>query len=100
MTGRLKAVLFWTYLAAIVVGWFLLVTAVLANRAAIQKSDRALCSLRADYTARSGHLQQILRDHPDGTVDFTAPYLKARIASYQVDIASLADITCNEGAAP
>ena len=91
---RIRTVLFYGYLVAVIVVGIVLGHVILSNRAAIRSANRALCSLKADYTARGDHFSYLLRTHPHGTVDYTRAYLIERSHSYQRNIASLSDITC------
>ena len=92
--GRAGLVLFYGYLAAVIIGGIVVGQVILDNRDAIQAAHRALCAIKASDDRRLESALQRLIDHPEGTQDFPRGVVIRSIKVARSDLMGLSDVNC------
>jgi len=102
-TSRWGVALYYAYLVGILVAAIVAVTAITRNHAlAVKANDAANLANRSlcfEKRAAMGQLEgtrKFLREHPDGTADFSRALILNAIRTDEVDVAALRDIHCDK----
>ncbi len=100
-TSKWGIAVFYGYLVGIFVAVLIAVLAingnhdiaVKANHAAMD-ANRALCAQKHGYEVTYTNSKKYLREHPDGTTDFSKDVIVAAILQAKVQLDAFKDVTC------
>lgn len=93
-TSHLGIVIFYGYLVAILIAGVLIGKVVLDNRQIAAQAHRALCAQKQGYEHTYQGSKTYLRDHPNGTRDFSKDVIVAAILQSKTQLAAFGDVTC------
>ena len=87
-------ILFYGYLVAILVGGFVVGHVVLQMRSVLQETHRAQCVAKADAQKQVRQTKQFIREHPNGTADFSKQFLLSSLHQAELRAKTLSDVSC------
>ncbi len=107
-TSRLGIAVFYGYLVGILVAVLIAALAVRSNHAIAVKANhaamqakqaaadanRSLCAQKAGYQTTYTNAKKYLRQHPNGTKDFSKDVIVAAILNAKTQLAAFKDVTC------
>jgi hypothetical protein len=106
-TSHWGVVLFYGYLVGILVAAFVAAFAIRDNHRLALKANsaatlatRSLCYQKHAALAQLRGTRRFLRDHPDGTADFSRVLIMNAIHNDEIDVAALRDVHCSQTGGP
>ncbi len=93
-TSHIGIALFYGYLLAILLVGFLVSRALINLHNVAAQNHRALCSEKHGYETTYNGGKKFLRDHPNGTSDFSKDVIVAAILQAKVQLHAFRDVTC------
>lgn len=108
-TSRWGVILYYSYLVGILIAALVGVAAITGNHSlalkanvaakqaqmAAEVADRSLCFQKQANLRQLRGARQFLRDHPDGTVDFSKALILNAIHNDELDVAAFRDVDCH-----
>ena len=107
-TSKWGVILYYGYLAGILVAGVVATVSIRSNHAlavkanvAAAQANRSLCFQKRAAKGQLVSAREFLRDHPDGTGDFSRALIVNAIRTAEMDVAALTDVHCQpKGEAP
>ncbi len=93
-TSHLGVAIFYGYLIAILVAGVFIGKVVRDNHKIAAQTQRALCAQKHGYELTYRNSQKYLREHPNGTADFSKDVIVAAILQAKVQLHAFKDVTC------
>ncbi len=93
-TSHLGVILFYGYLIAVLVAGVFIAKVIRDNHKTAVQVERALCAQKDGYERTYRNSKKYLRDHPNGTRDFSKDVIVAAILQSKTQLAAFKDVTC------
>ncbi len=93
-TSHIGIVIFYGYLIAVLVAGVFIAKVIRDNHRIATQAERALCAQKQGYEQTYRGSKKYLRDHPNGTADFSKDVIVAAILQAKVQLTAFKDVTC------
>ncbi len=93
-TSHLGILLFYGYLLAILIAGVFIAKVIRDNHKTAIQVERALCAQKGGYEQTYTSSKKYLREHPNGTADFSKDVIVAAILQAKVQLHAFKDVTC------
>ncbi len=93
-TSHLGVFLFYGYLIAVLVAGIFIAKVIRDNHRIAAQTQRALCAQKQGYEQTYRNSKKYLREHPEGTRDFSKDVIVAAILQSKTQLAAFKDVTC------
>ncbi len=93
-TSHIGIVIFYGYLIAVLVAGVFIAKVIMDNHRIAAQAERALCAQKNGYEQTYRGSKKYLRDHPNGTADFSKDVIVAAILQSKTQLSAFRDVTC------